>query len=232
MKIPILMYHSISNGNNPLSVSINSFEKQMKFMNRNNYKTVNLKDLLNINNNKFFIITFDDGYEDVFINALPILKKYNFTATCFFVSKYIGEYNFWDENKPNYSKLNLMSKNQISEWFLNGMDVGSHSYSHKNLKNLKQDEKMLQILEPKTFFKENFSINIQTFSYPLGSVDDDSNQIVKNNYTYGVTTNRSRFSFNKFDNSKFPRVPINNKDNIFKFYLKINTIYEDIKFKE
>ena len=134
------MYHSISNGNNPLSVSVNSFEKQMKFMNRNGYKTVNLEDLANANSDKFFIITFDDGYEDVFINALPILKKYGFTATCFFVSKHIGKYNIWDENKPNFSKLNLMNINQISEWFLSGMEVGSHSSDHKNLKNLNYND--------------------------------------------------------------------------------------------
>ena len=88
MKIPILMYHSISDGNNPLSVPIKNFEKQMKFMSHNDYKTINLKDLSNLNKyGKFFIITFDDGYEDVFVNALPILNKYDFTATCFFCLK-------------------------------------------------------------------------------------------------------------------------------------------------
>ena len=56
-------------------------------------------------------------------------------------------------------------------------------------------------------------------------------ELYKNNYSYAVTTNRSRFTFNKFDNFKLPRIPINKKDNIFKFYLKVNTIYEDIKFK-
>ena len=35
MKVPILMYHSISDGENPLSVSISKFDKQMKFMNHN-----------------------------------------------------------------------------------------------------------------------------------------------------------------------------------------------------
>ena len=113
MKIPILMYHSISDGENPLSVSLSKFDKQMRFMSHNGYKTIKLNNLLNLNKGKYFIITFDDGYEDVFKNALPILKKYNFTATCFFVSKHIGKYNIWDENKPNFSKLNLMNGDTV-----------------------------------------------------------------------------------------------------------------------
>ena len=232
MKVAILMYHSISDGNNPLSVPIKNFEKQMKFMSHNDYKTINLKDLSNLNKyGKFFIITFDDGYEDVFVNALPILNKYDFTATCFFVSKYIGKHNIWDENKSNYIKLNLMNKEQVYEWSKNGMEIGSHSLDHKNLKDLNYNDKYSQITEPKKTFSKLFSIDIKTFSYPFGKIDDQSVEIVQDNYSYAVTTNRSRFTFNKFDNFKLPRIPINKKDNIFKFYLKVNTIYEDIKFK-
>ena len=56
------------------------------------YKTINFNDLNNIysyiknkGHKKYFIITFDDGYEDIYTNALPILKKYNFNSVCFFV---------------------------------------------------------------------------------------------------------------------------------------------------
>jgi peptidoglycan/xylan/chitin deacetylase (PgdA/CDA1 family) len=231
MKIPILMYHSISDGNNPLSVSIENFDKQMRFMSQNGYKTMSLQKLTNIPDRKSFIITFDDGYEDIFLNALPILKKYDFTATCFFVSNFIGKYNAWDENKKEFIKLNLMNINQISLWIDNNMDVGSHTSDHKNLVNLDYNEKTLQIINPKKYFNEVFKLDVKTFSYPFGSFDDECFNIVKDNYNFAVTTNRSRYIFNKFNNCKLPRVPINKKDNIFKFYLKINTIYEDIKFK-
>ena len=231
MRIPVLMYHSISNSKNPLSVSINSFEKQMRFMNQNAFKTTSLCNLENIKSGKFFIITFDDGYEDVFLNALPILKKYNFTATCFFVSNLIGKYNVWDEDKENFIKLNLMNNSQISLWIDNNMDVGSHTADHKNLLNLNSNDKKIQINEPKKYFNELFNIDVKTFSYPFGAFDDESFNIVKDNYLFAVTTNRSRYIFNKFNNCKIPRVPVNKKDNIIKFYLKTNTIYEDIKFK-
>ncbi len=225
------MYHSISDGKNPLSVPISNFENQMKFMKKNGYESINLNELSNIKKGKFFVITFDDGYEDVFINALPIIKKYDFKATCFFVSNYIGKYNIWDEKRKDYEKLNLMNKDQILIWIKNNMNVGSHTSDHRNLVELEYNEKVLQITNPKNYFNEYFKININTFSYPFGSIDNESFKIVKSNYNFAVSTNRSRYIFNKFDNCKLPRVPINKKDNIFKFYLKISTIYEDIKFK-
>ena len=230
MKIPILMYHSISNSKNPLSVPINSFEKQMKFMHNNGYTTINLNKLSDVKKGKFFVITFDDGYEDVFINALPILKKYNFTATCFFVSKYIGKYNIWDESRADFERLNLMNKDQISVWIKNDMNIGSHTSDHKNLSYLTYDDKVSQIVEPKKFFKDFFDITINVFSYPFGSFDDETYEIVKQNYQFAVSTKRSRYSANKFDNLKLPRVPINKYESFFKFYIKIKTIYEDIKF--
>ena len=58
MKIPILMYHSISDGKNPLSVPISNFEKQMKFMKRNGYKSINLNEISNIKKGKFFYIRY------------------------------------------------------------------------------------------------------------------------------------------------------------------------------
>ncbi len=228
------MYHSISNGIHPLSVSIENFEKQMKFMVNNDYHSIFLSDLNNINdfNKKYFIITFDDGYLDIYENALPILQKYNLKSICFFVSDYIGKYNIWDKDKENFIKLNLMNADQIIKWNKQGMQVGLHTANHKNLKNIDYNDKLEQIELPKKVFSENLSINIDSFSYPFGQYDDESFKIVKKNYNFAVTTKRSRYKKNRFDLCKLPRVPINKSDGMFKFYLKIKTIYEDIKYNE
>ena len=230
MRIPILMYHSIINDHNK-SVSINSFEKQMLFMKKMGYQTINFNELNNSNNNKKFIITFDDGYENVFLNAFPILKKLGFKATCFIVTNKIGLYNEWDVNKVSYKKMKLMNFDQINEWLLSGFDVGSHSMDHLDLTKINNENKFQQIVDSKNFFKEIFNVEIKSFSYPYGSYDDELCNLVKKYYNFAVTTRRSRFTINKFNNELLPRVPINKNDNLFKFFLKIKTPYEDIKFK-
>tara|TARA_B100000787_G_C16114469_1_gene259639 strand:+ start:142 stop:819 length:678 start_codon:yes stop_codon:yes gene_type:complete len=224
------MYHSIINDHNK-SVSINSFEKQMLFMKKMGYQTINFNELNNSNNNKKFIITFDDGYENVFLNAFPLLKKLGFKATCFIVTNKIGLYNEWDVNKVSYKKMKLMNFDQINEWLLSGFDVGSHSMDHLDLTKINNENKFQQIVYSKNFFKEIFNVEIKSFSYPYGSYDDELCNLVKKYYNFAVTTRRSRFTINKFNNELLPRVPINKNDNLFKFFLKIKTPYEDIKFK-
>lgn len=231
MKIPILMYHSIIDDHND-SVSIISFQKQMILMKKMGYQTINFKELNNNNSNKKFIITFDDGYENIFLNAFPILKKLGFNATCFIVTNKIGQYNDWDINNNNFKKMKLMNLDQINEWVLNGFDVGSHSMDHLDLPKLNNEEKINQIVNSKKFLNDVLNINTETFAYPYGSYDIESNDIVKRYYEFAVTTRRSRYIKEKFNNELLPRIPISKNDNLLKFFLKIKTPYEDIKFKD
>jgi len=230
-KIPILMYHSISNDKNNFSVNVDDFYKQMKTMINFGYKSVNLNEVLNNNDEKKFVITFDDGYEDVFINALPIINELKLKATCFIVSNQIGKKNVWDINKENIPEINLMNEEQISTWHKNGLEIGSHSLDHINLKKLSLDKKTKQIVEPKNLFKEKFNINVNSFSYPFGAYDEACFKIIKENYDFAVTARRSRFDINKFESHQIPRVPINFNTSIYKFLIKILTVYEDLKHK-
>ena len=225
------MYHSIMNDHNG-SVSIISFQKQMILMKKMGYQTINFKELNNNNSNKKFIITFDDGYENIFLNAFPILKKLGFNATCFIVTNKIGQYNDWDINNNNFKKMKLMNLDQINEWVLNGFDVGSHSMDHLDLPKLNNEEKINQIVNSKKFLNDMLNINTETFAYPYGSYDIESNDIVKRYYEFAVTTRRSRYIKEKFNNELLPRIPISKNDNLLKFFLKIKTPYEDIKFKD
>jgi len=229
--IPVLMYHSISDESQPISVSIDNFYKQMNLMVRLGFKSVNLKDIHNEEDKKKFVITFDDGYEDVYKNALPILKKLNLNATCFFVANQIGRHNIWDSKKSNYKKMQLMNEEQIYDWIEQGNELGSHSLDHLNLRNLDIQNKTNQIVLSKKVFKEKFNIDVKSFSYPYGIFDTDCVELIKKNYKFAVTTKRSRYKTNTFEETQIPRVPINSNTSISKFLIKVLTFYEDIKFK-
>ena len=134
-KLPVLLYHSISE--NIVSNEIDSFEfeKQISYLKNNNYESVSINQI-KPNTKKQIILTFDDGYKDIISIVLPILKKYNFKAICFIVSNHIGQYNLWDVNNHNYKKKELLNKTDIFEWLKNGMMIGSHGHNHLDLTKL------------------------------------------------------------------------------------------------
>ena len=224
------MYHSIMD-NHDKSVSINSFELQMKLMRKMGYQTINFSDLNKNITKKKFIITFDDGYENLITNAFPILKKLEFSATCFVVTNMLNKYNVWDENRSDYKKMKLMNIDQIYEWVSNGFEIGSHTKDHLDLTSLDINKKKEQIIDSKNFINQSLGIKITSFAYPFGSFDDETIKIVQENYEYAVTTRPSKYNPNKFDDMKLPRISINKKTSIFKFFLKILTNYENLKYK-
>ena len=115
-KIPILLYHSISNDLEDNNLNLSDFEDQISFLHKNKFSSVHFNEI-NPMLKKQIVITFDDGYKDIIINVLPILKKYNFKAICFIVSNYLGKYNDWDLKNSNYKKKELMNKNSFFKLF-------------------------------------------------------------------------------------------------------------------
>jgi len=228
MKIPIISYHSISDENCPISLSLKEFEKQLVFFKKNNFHSIHFNEIKNTSKKKF-IITFDDGYKDLITNALPLLKKYNFKATCLIISNLIGKRNIWDEYKKNVKDKELMNLSDINYWLKNGMKIGSHSKNHKKLTKLDEKEKMDEIINSKNELESLTGTTIDSFCYPYGLYNENVVNIVKEKYDFAFTTNRSRFNTNKHNKYLLPRIDMGKKMSIFKLYLKAFTPYEDIR---
>ena len=232
MKIPVLLYHSISNDNSPMSLNINFFENQMKYLKNNGFQTVDFNEIdPNLKSKKQIIITFDDGYKDILNNALPILKKYNFKATSFFVTNLIGQNNSWDVKKKSYIKKEIMNPSDILQWISSGMHIGSHSHNHVDLTKISEEKLLYELEFSKKFLEDKFDNKNNIFCYPYGKVNENVHYHTKKFYSKAVTTNRSRYSLKRHNTHLIPRIDMGKNFSSFKLYLKLETIYEDIKYK-
>ena len=85
--IPILLYHSIVPFElSGVWISKMRFEKQMRWLFKNQFRCIKPPDIfVDDHLPKPVVITFDDGYNNFYKNALPVLLKYGFTATIFVV---------------------------------------------------------------------------------------------------------------------------------------------------
>ena len=175
-------------------------------------------------------MTFDDGYKDMISNCLPLLKKYNFKATCFLVSDKIGKINDWDKENKNIKTKKIMDESDIRIWIKNGMKIGSHSKNHKKLTKIDHNELTKEIANSKIELEKLIGEEIVSFCYPYGKFNLDVINEVKKNYSYALTTLRSRYDPNKHDKYLIPRIDMGKKLSNFKLFLKIKTPYEDLKY--
>lgn len=189
VKLPIILYHYVEvvkDENDTIRRSLNIlpqvFERQLKDLKDHGYKTYFVKEIPAILNGEIRIatrnavLTFDDGYEDFYTYAFPLLKKYNTKATLYIVYDFIGRKGF-------------LSKKQLSKIIESGLvEIGSHAVDHINLTGVTAKMAKFQVEESKNLLEEAFGIEIKTFAYPYGGYDEKVVDLVKSKaYTASVS---------------------------------------------
>lgn len=172
--IPILMYHHITEDENDiLNVSKPKFEEQMKYLKDNKYQVMSLEDIYDhLEKNKPFpdkavAITFDDGYEDNYTMAYPILKKYECCATIFMVS------NFVDKG------TGFMTSRQLKELDKNGIRIESHTANHKILNKLSYEEQLKELKESKEDLSKILNRDVKYIAFPNGKSNKDTRKALR-----------------------------------------------------
>lgn len=235
MKIPILMYHQIDQppkrGTNlrGLIVSPQSFARQMAFLKLLGFKGLSMQDLLPYlqgqKTGKVVGLTFDDGYKNNVQNALPVIVKNGFTATCYGVSSMIGGTNSWDQGKV--AEKPLMTLADWQTWRNAGMDVGSHTRHHSKLTELSDDEARTQIVESKRELEQSLECSVNHFCYPYGAFNSAHRDMAAlAGYVTATTTQRGRVEPGA-DAWTLKRIMIARATTLIQFAAKIMTTYED-----
>lgn len=224
--VPILEYHGIGDPGGwmpELFVPTEVFEQHLKYMHDNGYKMVSVRDMAEAFNSgasteKMVALTFDDGYEDNYTTVLPLLKKYNATATFFIVHSKIGEYRY-------------MTRQQIQELIDNGMELGSHTINHQILTDIEPKFLVWEIATSKFFMKQDFNRYIvRSLSYPNGQYNNQIMDLSKEyGYYWAVTGNAGTVSKKSFAEKplELGRIYINDsKGGIKAFQDKIDFSYK------
>ena len=234
--IPILVYHQISEAppkGSPfrsLYVSPASFARQMALLKLLGYQGLSLGALLPYlqgeKAGKVVGITFDDGYENNLVHALPALLKQGFSSTCYAVSGLLGKTNVWDE-PLGIAQTPLMNKEQLQQWTAAGQEIGSHTRSHVDLTAVGDEVGRAEIVLGKGELESTVKQQVNHFCYPYGHYEPRHMAMVAElGLATATTTQRSRCHA-QTSLLQLPRVPVLRSTSLPVFWMKIATGYED-----
>ncbi|MFH1642294.1 MAG: polysaccharide deacetylase family protein [Nanoarchaeota archaeon] len=209
-RIPILMYHEIIEKGlvNKFSdfiqknyiVETTFFEKQLQYLSQQRFKCITISDLLELttlSDKNIVCITFDDGYLGNYQNAFPLLMKYNYKATFFLVTDWIG-------------KKNMMNWQQVNEMMNKGMEIGSHTKSHLMLSGYESDKVYQELWESREGIKKNLNFDCKIISYPGGSYTSKVNEIaLRVGYKHILSSDFGYFE-SKINNVTIKRIVVGN----------------------
>jgi peptidoglycan/xylan/chitin deacetylase (PgdA/CDA1 family) len=192
--LPLLTYHSIDDGGSIVSTPPAAFGQQMQFLSSQSFKSIRLSELVELLHKKLPLppkhvcLTFDDGYENVYSDAFPVLQEHGFTATVFLVTRYCGRYNDWPGNLTSLKRAPLLSWNHLKEMMRFGIECGSHTLTHPDLTRIPLRYAEEEIVQSKREIEDKTGQPATLFSYPYGSYNPDIQTTVREHFSGACST--------------------------------------------
>jgi len=188
--LPILMYHYIRQPppmrvdllGYKLSVSPADFAAQVGSLWASGYHPVDLNDVRAYFAGKEplpsrpVVITFDDGYADLFTTAFPILAEHRFKAVAYIVSGFVG--------RPGY-----VTSDQVLQLDHNGIEIASHTVDHADLARSSAGSTMRELVDSKRWLEQLVGHPVIDFAYPSGKFNAQVvAEVQRAGYDTAVTT--------------------------------------------
>ncbi len=164
--MPILLYHHIGiKAEDRYYVAPDVFEQQMRWLYEHGYTTITVSQLADVLLHggalpeRPVVITFDDGMEDVYTTAFPIMQRYGFVGTFYLVVTYIGGGG-------------VVTIDQVFEMIHAGWEIGTHSMTHVSLVTY-ASQMNYQLVESRAWLEKTFGVPVDTVAYPFGEADSN-----------------------------------------------------------
>lgn len=215
--VPVLMYHYVGDlPPNPdltrkdLTVSTANFTAQVVWLKSQGYQSITMDQLYAWLNKgtpippKSVVFTFDDGYSDVFENAVPILEANKMTGSFGIITGFVGTsvYATWS---------------QISTARSQGMEIVSHSYSHPDFSSKSVTDQTYEFTKSDSDFSANLGFVPDYFIYPYGKYNDTTLSLLQSNGFLMAFTTAYGFVKPGENLLELPRVRVHGAETMQKF---------------
>lgn len=251
-RIPILMYHSITDDVEPgvrdyfrLNTPPNLFGIHLQILKEEGFRVVDLHTAVSLllsptspaatadlptpltaQPARIAVITFDDGFQDFLTAAWPLLQKSGFSATVFLPTNFIGD------ERRSFKGRSCLTWDEV--WTLRraGVSFGSHTVNHPKLWKLDQSTLHHELRDSRNAIEDELGESVDAFAHPYAFPSIDSTYVsrfrealVQFGYSFGVTTSLGCVGRGD-DQLTLKRVPVNGADSPALFRAKVLGAYD------
>ncbi len=219
--IKVLMYHRVVRDSYRTpgyawTVSQSQLRKQIEMLDKWGYTWISFQDYILCREGKLnlpmkpVVLTFDDGYDEVYQYAFPVLEEFKARATIFVLGDPSIRTNSWED--LSLWGTPLMDREKILELHRAGFEIGSHSLTHQDLSLLSLNDAWNEITKSKEDLEEFIGEEVIAFAYMFGSTTPDVEGLVrKAGYNFGCGTYSGPPKFED-DIYNIRRIPADTRD--------------------
>ena len=147
------------------------FHRLMGWMRLTGRRTASLEEWLSSSGAEGrVLLTFDDAYDDLYEELLPLVIEHGLRAVLYLVANHIGGSNVWDQ-RSGLRARNLLTLSQIREMQKYGVEFGSHTLTHPFLPEVTDSQLRSEVRDSKARLEDLLGCEISSFAYPHGGVD-------------------------------------------------------------
>ena len=198
----VLAYHSVDDTGSVLSVSPDQLRRHLALLREEGWRGLTAEEYLarlrgERNPAREVLLTFDDGFENFYTLAAPMLAEYGYPATVFVVTDQVGETPGWfarDPDRihqlmaglpltraeravwtvvgPEMARMRLLNWGQARELVRSGFDVQCHSAAHHFLTVLPAEELAADLRRSRETLGEHLGVAADLLCYPYGDCSD------------------------------------------------------------
>ncbi len=165
----ILSLHSIDDSNSVLSMTREQLASLIHAIRASNHRIIALAELLEEPGaDNRIALTFDDGMESLWENAMPLLRAEEIPATLFLTTSRIGKDNRWPSLPEGAPSLSMMSWSQVAELHAVGWSIEAHTLNHPDLRTLPDAVVHEEMERGNAEIEAKLGVRPTTFAYPYG----------------------------------------------------------------
>jgi len=230
-RVPILMYHNVTPRPEPsfrkYSLTPRALEAQMRWLALAGHVPITFDQFWAARRGqarlprRAVVITFDDGYQDVLLHAVPILQARGFPAIIYLVAGLMGQKTVWLAERG--LALPLMDWAGARGLAAAGIQCGGHSLSHPRLAELDPAASRRELLESRLRLEDRLGTAVPHLAYPYGSYNESvRNQAAECGYETACSV-RIGISEAGDDHLALHRVPVNGNETLLDFIARLYT---------